>query len=53
MTAPLAVHGPWTVRWLPGSDLLDARCPCGARTTGTDPATVLDWLAEHPRGGTP
>ncbi|MFC8718511.1 hypothetical protein [Kitasatospora sp. NPDC057198] len=41
------------VDWLPGADVLEARCHCGARSTQPDPVAVWDWLLDHPRHAAP
>lgn len=58
------LHGPSVVRivWLPGTDLLDAHCPCGRSATHRTPIEAWHWLdaarpghdaTEHTVPGTP
>lgn len=51
MTAP---RGPelYRIDWLPGSDVLNAHCFCGARSTAEDPERAWSWLLDHPRHAT-
>ncbi|MFE9428518.1 hypothetical protein ACFYNO_36865 [Kitasatospora sp. NPDC006697] len=39
----------YRIEWLPGGDLLDAHCFCGARTGAPDPVAAWSWLLDHPR----
>ncbi|MFW2237544.1 hypothetical protein ACVH9Z_02555 [Rhodococcus opacus] len=39
--------------WLPGSDLLEGECHCGARHVAEEPATLWEWLLAHPEGHHP
>ncbi|WP_229746139.1 hypothetical protein [Rhodococcoides trifolii] len=36
--------------WLPGTDLLQGECHCGATHVDEDPAAMWDWLLAHPVG---
>jgi hypothetical protein len=36
------------VRWLPGTDVLQGTCHCGARHECQGPAEMWDWLLAHP-----
>jgi len=36
--------------WLPGSDLLEGECHCGARHVAEEPAALWEWLLAHPEG---
>lgn len=36
------------VDWLPGTDLLDGSCHCGARHTCQDPVAMWEWMLAHP-----
>ncbi|MFC8131510.1 hypothetical protein [Streptomyces sp. NPDC057302] len=36
------------VDWLPGTDLLDGTCHCGARHACQDPVTMWEWMLAHP-----
>ncbi|MGW7082931.1 hypothetical protein ACWGH2_05460 [Streptomyces sp. NPDC054871] len=36
------------VEWLPGTDLLDGSCHCGARHTCQDPVAMWEWMLAHP-----
>ena len=44
--------GPGVLRvvWLPGDDLLQGTCHCGAETVADDPVRVWAWLLAHPDG---
>lgn len=39
--------------WLPGSDLLEGECHCGARHVAEEPAPLWEWLLAHPEGHHP
>ncbi|MFC9767294.1 hypothetical protein [Rhodococcus jostii] len=39
--------------WLPGSDLLEGECHCGARHVAEEPAALWEWLLAHPEGHHP
>ncbi|NUO97458.1 MAG: hypothetical protein HOW71_39020 [Nonomuraea sp.] len=41
------------VEWLPGSDVLQGRCHCGATRSADGPVEVWDWLLSHPAGHSP
>ncbi|QPP09692.1 hypothetical protein G4Z16_28445 [Streptomyces bathyalis] len=36
------------IHWIPGSDLLLARCFCGREREFDDPVQMWDWLLGHP-----
>ncbi|MGW7066714.1 hypothetical protein ACWGII_38385 [Streptomyces sp. NPDC054855] len=36
------------VDWLPGTDLLNGSCHCGARHTCQDPVAMWEWMLAHP-----
>ena len=36
--------------WLPGSDLLEGECHCGARHVAEEPAALWEWLLTCPDG---
>jgi hypothetical protein len=36
--------------WVPGTDLLQGECHCGATHVDEDPAAMWDWLLAHPIG---
>ncbi|MGW0200760.1 hypothetical protein [Nonomuraea sp. NPDC003201] len=38
------------VVWLPGSDLLQGTCHCGAVHVAEGPVEVWEWLLGHPTG---
>ncbi|WP_203645643.1 hypothetical protein [Streptomyces sp. SID14478] len=38
----------YRIDWLPGTDLLDGRCHCGARHTCQDPVAMWEWMLAHP-----
>ncbi|MDP4502230.1 hypothetical protein [Nonomuraea turcica] len=40
------------VVWLPGSDLLQGTCHCGATHLAEGPIEVWEWLLAHPVGHT-
>lgn len=40
------------VVWLPGSDLLEGTCHCGATQVAEGPIEVWEWLLAHPIGHT-
>ncbi|QSE91156.1 hypothetical protein JWS13_22235 [Rhodococcus pseudokoreensis] len=39
--------------WLPGSDLLEGECHCGARHVAEEPAALWEWLLACPDGHHP
>ncbi|WP_055488373.1 hypothetical protein [Streptomyces sp. WMMB 322] len=39
------------IRWIPGTDLLLARCFCGREREFDDPVHLWDWLLAHPEEG--
>ena len=41
------------VVWLPGSDLLEGTCHCGAVHVAEGPVEVWQWLLAHPVGHGP
>ncbi|MEU5878586.1 hypothetical protein [Spirillospora sp. NPDC047279] len=47
-----AVERPGLLRvvWLPGSDLLEGTCHCGAVHVAEGPIEVWEWLLGHPVG---
>ncbi|GLW21580.1 hypothetical protein DI270_010835 [Microbispora triticiradicis] len=38
------------IRWVPGTDRLQATCFCGAEREFDDPVVLWDWLLGHPEG---
>ncbi|GAA3088677.1 hypothetical protein ACFQ0X_01820 [Streptomyces rectiviolaceus] len=36
------------VDWLPGTDLLNGSCHCGARHACQDPVAMWEWMLAHP-----
>jgi hypothetical protein len=49
----LSGRGVMRVVWLPGSDLLQGTCHCGATHVAEGPIEVWDWLLGHPAGHSP
>jgi hypothetical protein len=47
-----ARRGLLRVVWLPGSDLLQGTCHCGAAHVAEGPVEVWEWLLGHPTGHT-
>ncbi|MFI6738610.1 hypothetical protein ACIBI9_37285 [Nonomuraea sp. NPDC050451] len=45
-----ARRGLLRVVWLPGSDLLEGTCHCGAVHVAEGPVEVWQWLLGHPTG---
>ncbi|MFG6192566.1 hypothetical protein [Nonomuraea sp. JJY05] len=45
-----ARRGLLRVVWLPGSDLLEGTCHCGAVQVAEGPVEVWQWLLGHPTG---
>ncbi|MFI7132326.1 hypothetical protein ACIBQ1_42080 [Nonomuraea sp. NPDC050153] len=45
-----AGRGLLRVVWLPGSDLLQGTCHCGAAHVADGPVEVWEWLLGHPAG---
>ncbi|MET7328300.1 hypothetical protein [Nonomuraea sp. NPDC005650] len=45
-----AGRGLLRVVWLPGSDLLQGTCHCGAAHVADGPVEVWEWLLGHPTG---
>ncbi|WP_433443678.1 hypothetical protein [Nonomuraea sp. CA-141351] len=41
------------VVWLPGSDVLQGTCHCGATHIAEGPIEVWEWLLAHPVGHSP
>ncbi|TMR25159.1 hypothetical protein ETD86_02100 [Nonomuraea turkmeniaca] len=52
-TRMLTGRGVLRVVWLPGSDLLQGTCHCGATHLAEGPIEVWEWLLAHPIGHTP
>ncbi|MEU6788020.1 hypothetical protein ABZ912_53265 [Nonomuraea angiospora] len=48
-----ARRGLLRVVWLPGSDLLQGTCHCGAAYVADGPVEVWEWLLGHPTGHNP
>ncbi|MGN9837087.1 hypothetical protein ACTMTI_03075 [Nonomuraea sp. H19] len=51
-THMLAGREVFRVVWLPGSDLLQGTCHCGATQVAEGPIEVWEWLLAHPIGHT-
>ncbi|MFF4615219.1 hypothetical protein [Nonomuraea jabiensis] len=47
---PPTRRGLLRVVWLPGSDLLQGTCHCGAVHVAEGPVEVWEWLLGHPTG---
>ena len=55
MTAPRPtemLRGPHILRvvWVPGTDLLEGHCWCGASQVADEPIVLWEWLTAHPVG---
>ncbi|MFD4763565.1 hypothetical protein ACFWOJ_33380 [Streptomyces sp. NPDC058439] len=43
----------YRVDWLPGTDVLNGRCHCGAGHESQDPVAMWEWMLAHPDHPTP